>query len=103
VGLLCANPDELAFESLLEVRGELVTFREQRNVAALIDRNPTQNLSGPRGPIEVSTLVKTVVQLRRKTTRPEIGESVTDRFGVSHRFIKVSHFGHCWNCESEAA
>jgi hypothetical protein len=99
VGLLSANTDELVFESLLEIRGEVVTFRDEQT-RALINRLPAAK--NPPGTIDISTLVGSVVQLA-KDANPIQGESIKDCAGFAHRFLSIRFLGFCWECVCETS
>jgi hypothetical protein len=103
VGLLNANLDERAFDSLLEIRGELVTFRDE-SIRALINRQPMAK--NPPGSIEISTLIGSIVQLPKTlpegdSDKPKIGESIQDDAGYTHEFTSVRYLRHCWECVCE--
>jgi hypothetical protein len=98
---LLANVDDLAFASLLRMRGEVVTFRGVQ-LKALINRLPSAK--NPPGSVEISTLIGSVVQLPATINAVEKGETVIDSKGFTHRFTKIpTWLGHCWSCESEVS
>src|SRR4051812_6523821 len=98
MALLATSPDELAFESLLAIRGELVTFRAAK-IRALINRTPEAKDLG--AVIDVTTREGSILDIPVLSKAPAVGEVVTDRFGFAHRIIKPSHIGHAYHliCE----
>jgi hypothetical protein len=90
------NALEIGFRALLKLQGEPVTFRG-KSVRALVNRTPGS--ARPQSAVNIGTDVGAIIQFLPEVSTPKQGESVTDKFGITHSFSKVAHFGHCWNCE----
>lgn len=88
-----------AFNQLLRIKGEDVTFRGVSGVRALINRMPKS--TNPPGNVHISSMIGSVVQFPLTVSEPTRGDFVTDAFSKVHTVKIPSHLGHCWNCECE--
>lgn len=90
----------IAFNQLLRIRGENVTFRGA-TVRALINRMP--KAANPPGSVHISSQIGSVVQVAGTVEKPKKGEVFTDTASITHRITAVQFLSHCWNCECEVS